>query len=146
MRYEATHRTFSTRDRIIWATVAVIVGSLLVILIPDTVTRQMARRIVVGLCVFSSLLWAPALLKQGSLRFGTIAIGIYAIGIVIERSIPLLRLFSAAPADPGVFPYVRESDVFQILAGGAAIIFFSAERARHERRALASQSSSHRSP
>jgi hypothetical protein len=147
VRYEATHRAFSVRDRIVWAAFAVIIGSLLVAFIPDTATRQLTRRVIVGVCIAGSLIWVPTLLKQGSSRLGTIAIGIFAIGVVIERTFPLFTYFSkGAGGGAGVFPYVRESDVFQVLAGGAAMIFFSAERARQERRALASQSSSSRSP
>lgn len=140
-RYEATHKLFSRRERVIWAAVAVVMGALIEISFPDMASRQFARRILVGLFILSSLIWVPALLRQGSLRFGTIALGIFVVGVIVDRTIPLFTYFTTAHLGEGVFPYLRQSDVFQVLAGGAAIIFFSAERALQERRALGARHS-----
>lgn len=131
VRYEATHQPYNVTTRVVLAAIAVAAGLLLVFAMPDFPERKVAWRLMIGVFLLPSLIWLPSLLKQSSLRLGTIVLSIFVVGVLVDRVVEFLahNRGVAAPLPP----YLESSDVFQILGAGAAIIIFSAERARHER-------------
>lgn len=139
VRFEATDAVLK---RITFAAMTIVAaaGALgLQLIVHTAAVRILIVHACVGLFIAASLLWLPRLLKTSSRSVGGALIGILAVGVLIDRVLPLAQdlVTHGRPSWAFVFPYIAQSDIFIIFACGFAMVFFSAERA-HRRRVKAS--------
>jgi hypothetical protein len=133
LRYEATYEPYSPTMRVVLGVIPLALALTLEFAVPDVAMRQLLRHVLVAAALAPALLWLPGLLRHSPLRLSAIAVGIVAVGTVLDRLLPLYAPFMHT--DPSqvnpVFPYLKDSDVLIILAAGAAVILFATERSRH---------------
>jgi len=135
VRFEATGLR---PKRITYAAMAIVAVALAVglqTLVPTPAMRILITHTFVGLSFAASLLWLRQLLRTTSRSAGAALVGFLAVGVLVDRALPLAQNFVAQgkPFWAFAFPYIGRSDIFVIFATGSAMVFYSTERARRRR-------------
>lgn len=132
VRFEATGSDVSRRGLAVLAAVALAIGAALYFAIGDPSVRISVLRLLVALCVGSSLLWIPRLVRTKT-KAGSALLVIFALGLLGERATMFAQRHASVPGAFPLIPYLQASDTVWILTGGVAILCYSAQGARREK-------------
>lgn len=138
VRFEAIHAPVGIKTVSLIASSALVAATIIEIVVRNGPARMALVQMVVGVTILAAVIWVPRLLRRTGPKLGAVCLGLLSVGVALDRATPLIHGLASGP-DAFLFPYVLHSDILVIVAGSVAMIVFSVERARRERRAAARQ-------